>query len=270
MALLKCEDCGRDVSSKAACCPNCGCPIPQPPDRTTEPVEPSSGPDIPAAWVEKPVAEIQSPPSSSSTMKVVLWVAAIVLFWLAVRSCSSGPESWSSGSEALASPAPIPAPIPAEAGPGETEKANWSSILADESNSAIAREAAATNLIKNFPDSEAGRQAVSMLEPLRKAIAYERMGSQWIYDSSAEGMSGKSVATASVYSSNTIKLGFPYQGEQKGRLTLRRHPRWGNDVILAIEQGQILCHSYGDCYVGVRFDNEKMQRYEGSPPFGQQ
>ena len=27
MALLKCEDCGKDVSSKANACPNCGCPV---------------------------------------------------------------------------------------------------------------------------------------------------------------------------------------------------------------------------------------------------
>src|SRR3990167_10843228 len=27
MALTKCNDCGRDVSTSAAACPNCGCPI---------------------------------------------------------------------------------------------------------------------------------------------------------------------------------------------------------------------------------------------------
>jgi hypothetical protein len=27
MALLNCEDCGRDVSSKAVACPHCGCPV---------------------------------------------------------------------------------------------------------------------------------------------------------------------------------------------------------------------------------------------------
>lgn len=28
MALLKCQDCGRDVSDRAAACPACGCPVP--------------------------------------------------------------------------------------------------------------------------------------------------------------------------------------------------------------------------------------------------
>ncbi|MEC4593778.1 hypothetical protein VPG91_22445 [Nitrospirillum amazonense] len=27
MALIQCEDCGRDVSDRAPACPNCGCPI---------------------------------------------------------------------------------------------------------------------------------------------------------------------------------------------------------------------------------------------------
>jgi len=27
MALIKCEECGKDISDKAFTCPNCGCPI---------------------------------------------------------------------------------------------------------------------------------------------------------------------------------------------------------------------------------------------------
>lgn len=27
MAMIKCPECGKDVSDKAKCCPNCGCPI---------------------------------------------------------------------------------------------------------------------------------------------------------------------------------------------------------------------------------------------------
>ena len=26
MALIKCEDCGKEFSDKASACPNCGCP----------------------------------------------------------------------------------------------------------------------------------------------------------------------------------------------------------------------------------------------------
>lgn len=37
-------------------------------------------------------------------------------------------------------------------------------------------------------------------------------------------------------------------------------------MIFSIEQGQILCHSYGDCTVQVRFDDGKILRYEGNEP----
>ena len=33
MALVKCEDCGRDVSDRAPACPNCGAPVTSPYDR---------------------------------------------------------------------------------------------------------------------------------------------------------------------------------------------------------------------------------------------
>lgn len=76
----------------------------------------------------------------------------------------------------------------------------------------------------------------------------------------------KFIRTASVRSTNTISLDFPYQGAQHATLRLRRHPRWGNDVIFSIEQGQLLCHSYGDCSISVKFDDGQVLRYEGNPP----
>lgn len=265
MALLKCDDCGRDVSSKASACPNCGCPVNLSPQRAADPDKPSPQPSMPAAWVEKPIAQAQGAGATLSTLKVLAWVAGIIVLWLFVRSCASEPEAPSSVSQST--PAAMPQQGPsAPTGPGEAEKSSWTATLDDEKNSASVREAAANNLIKNFPESEEGRRAAAELEPLRKAVAYEQKGRQWSYDTSSEGMSGKSVRTAWVYSSNTINLGFPYQGEQHAKLLLRRHPRWGNDVILLIEQGQVLCHSYGDCYVAVRFDDEKLRRYEGNPP----
>ena len=33
VALLKCEDCGKDISSKAHSCPSCGCPVPNTNDK---------------------------------------------------------------------------------------------------------------------------------------------------------------------------------------------------------------------------------------------
>ena len=56
MALMKCPDCGRDVSSRAAACPHCGCPasdyIPHP---AAAPAMPVVQPTEPAVTVVQPV-----------------------------------------------------------------------------------------------------------------------------------------------------------------------------------------------------------------------
>ena len=269
MALLKCEDCGRDVSSKASSCPNCGCPAPQEVPEEIKPAQLGSGPENPAAWIEKAVVPASVRAEGPSALKVLAWIVAIIVAVFLVRSCASGGPAATEPISTDASPAmprEAASSSAAPAAPGEAEKSRWTAALDDESSSAAVREEAAKDLIRDFPDSKEGRRAASMLESLRQATAYERLGSQWSYDSSPEGMSGKPVRTASVMSSNTIDLGFPYGGSQRARLLLRRHPRWGNDVILAIERGQILCHSFDDCYVAVRFDDEKLHRYEGNPP----
>lgn len=64
-----------------------------------------------------------------------------------------------------------------------------------------------------------------------------------------------------VRSTNTVEFGFPYSGEQHATLMLRTHPRHGKDVIFSIEKGQVLCHSYEDCTILVRFDDQKAQSY---------
>jgi hypothetical protein len=78
----------------------------------------------------------------------------------------------------------------------------------------------------------------------------------WAYGASKDAMTGKVSHFAVVTSTNTVNFSFPYQGAQNGRLTLRQHPRYGDDVVLAIEQGQFLCPSYEDCTVLVKFDDK--------------
>jgi hypothetical protein len=82
-------------------------------------------------------------------------------------------------------------------------------------------------------------------------------GSQWAYAQSDDGMSKNTAYHALVSSINTVNFDSPYDGDQHGTLGLRTHPRYGKDVIFKIEKGQILCHSYEDCTVLVRFDDEK-------------
>lgn len=82
-------------------------------------------------------------------------------------------------------------------------------------------------------------------------------------------MTGKAVHIASVLSANTVAFDFPYQGEQRGELVIRRHPRHGGNVALRIERGQLLCAAYLECHVLVRFDNGPPSVFAAAPPSDQ-
>ena len=86
-------------------------------------------------------------------------------------------------------------------------------------------------------------------------------GSQWFYNHSDDSMGKGVIHQAHVSSSNTVNFGFPYAGTQHATFSLRAHPRHGKDVIFRIEKGQILCRSYEDCTVLVRFDDEPPTNY---------
>jgi len=161
---------------------------------------------------------------------------------------------------------PVRAAPVVRTGPTDLEKRQWLSLLENKDATSAARLDAARKLAKNFPDTPEGDTAKQMMGELTEAAAYDAAGKQWRYLSTEEGMSGKNSRTASVYSNNTINLDFPYAGAQHAQLILRRHPRWGNSVILSIERGQILCHTYGNCRIGVRFDDGKVMRFSGNPP----
>jgi len=78
----------------------------------------------------------------------------------------------------------------------------------------------------------------------------------WDYSQFEDEMGRGTVYVATIQSSNTINLDFPYNGEQYGKLMLREHPKHGKDVILKIERGQLLDSDYNDSVV-VRFDTDK-------------
>lgn len=77
--------------------------------------------------------------------------------------------------------------------------------------------------------------------------------SNWRYPRGSDAMSSKQMTAAVIESSDTFEFGFPYKGAQHATLTLRKHPRIGNDVMFSIERGQILCGSY-NCSIRIRFD----------------
>jgi hypothetical protein len=120
-------------------------------------------------------------------------------------------------------------------------------------------------LIGHFIGGGSGRgtgSSTSVSTPAKPSAAAPVVpGSQWSYSHVADAMSKGTTYHAVVSSTNTVEFKFPYAGAQHARLNLRTDPRYGKDVIFSIERGQILCHSYEDCTVLVRFDDEQATNY---------
>lgn len=109
-----------------------------------------------------------------------------------------------------------------------------------------------------------GAKRLADEERLRKQTeAAERAADagRWSYSSDTDPMASRPSRTASIESENTVQFGFPYEGPQKATLTLRNHPSYGRDVIVQIREGQILCPSYDDCSIRVRFDDGSVERF---------
>lgn len=105
-------------------------------------------------------------------------------------------------------------------------------------------------------------EAPAPVEP--KVVPEPEPETAWIYTSDEDPMTSAKTYWATVISSNTVALDFPYGGAQHARLILRTHPRHGKDVIFAIERGQLLCPSYDGCTVLVRFDEQQAVRYSAN------
>ena len=97
-----------------------------------------------------------------------------------------------------------------------------------------------------------------------ESLTNELVTGQWKYRAYEDKASGKTTFKASLLSENKINLSFPYSGSQNGTLSVRNHPRWGKNVYLKIEQGQILSidgYTYDNKYFLVRFDNGDVKRW---------
>lgn len=88
----------------------------------------------------------------------------------------------------------------------------------------------------------------------------------WTYQVDVDKMTNKKTSYAMVQSTNSLALGFPYQGRNLGLLTVRQHPQYGLDVIFSVDKGQLMCDTYNGCEVLVKFDEGKPIRFEGTEP----
>lgn len=117
-----------------------------------------------------------------------------------------------------------------------------------------------TKLAEQQAASEKAREQAAADKARRQS-----MGLSWNYADGEDNMSGKPVRRAYVSSINTVDFKFPYSGTQRATLTIRKHPRWGTSVYVAIDKGQFVC-GYDDCDVRVRFSKGNAQRMSASEP----
>jgi len=87
------------------------------------------------------------------------------------------------------------------------------------------------------------------------------LNGNWHYGDASDSMSKGKVFSAVTKSRNTLEFKFPYQGAQRGTITLRTHPRHGKDVIFSIQKGQILSSLTSRSTMLVRFDENKAEKF---------
>jgi hypothetical protein len=84
--------------------------------------------------------------------------------------------------------------------------------------------------------------------------------SQWQYATSEDPMRHAQQRTASLESTDELHFSFPYS-DARGRLILRQSPQFGFDIMLAIDSGQFVCHSFTGGRVAIKFDDGPVRDY---------
>lgn len=254
MALIRCPDCDREISDKAPACPHCGMPAdarPTPPVPSPAPA-PAEAPHV----VLPPYVESRQHTTWPKVAVALLVLFLIVAAWNSLTSDDANP---------IGSASTVPTAAPAQPDPA-VELASLVRAIDDEGATRRARLASAKLLVSRHPDAPDRERADALIEQLEAEIIEESRGAQWDYSVHTDDMSGRESKSARVRSTNSFQFDFPYNERQHAVLTLRRHPRHGNDVIFSIEHGQILCRSYDGCRVRVRFDDGPMRTLIGTGP----
>ena len=102
--------------------------------------------------------------------------------------------------------------------------------------------------------------------PLSTPIVDEPKSS-WVVDTKNNAMTGKPTKFASIQSSNSLSLAYPYGGENRGHITIRKYAGKPEDVLFSFDEGQSICRSYStDCRVVVRFDENTPMNFSGQGP----
>jgi hypothetical protein len=83
---------------------------------------------------------------------------------------------------------------------------------------------------------------------------------EWEYSEQKDEMRGAVSRFAELQAQNTIQLDFPY-GKQRGQILVRQSPQFGFDLLVGVPSGQIMCHSFSNGHINVKFDDGPIQRF---------
>jgi hypothetical protein len=88
----------------------------------------------------------------------------------------------------------------------------------------------------------------------------------WTYTSDDDKVRSGVSYYAATTSTNAVRQEAPYDSETTMRMTVRKTPAFGTDVVLTISSGQLMCPSYEGCSGTVRFDDGPARRVRFNGP----
>lgn len=106
-------------------------------------------------------------------------------------------------------------------------------------SNSVASNAATANLSDADLNAVAEQAVANADAALNEAAAESASG--WSYNSDTDQLRGKTIYYASADSENSVDFDFPYSGGSTLAMTVRRHPKYGDDVYFRISKGQFVC-----------------------------
>jgi len=82
----------------------------------------------------------------------------------------------------------------------------------------------------------------------------------WEYRSTSDRMTSQITSSAQISSDNSLSLSFPYQGANRGRLSVRVASDGDVSVAFAIDKGQLVFDG-DECCIRMRFDDAAPQAF---------
>lgn len=110
-------------------------------------------------------------------------------------------------------------------------------------------------------------ETISTSDSISTNKVQEIYNKTWEYSTEIDNMDDSKNFWYSLRSDNFANFDFPYQGDSYLTIQVRYMKKYGYDVLLTIDKGQMVGNDInGTNYVRVRFDNGKPEKYYYNEP----